>query len=67
MIDGITQLTEAQIQLSEAKSQIEAGINQIHEAYKSIADQTDLGGMLSISTVSQPADGTELLHACRVH
>ena len=53
LIDGITQLTEAQIQLDEAMTQIEDGMDQINEAYKSIADQTDVGGMLSISTVSQ--------------
>ena len=53
LIDGITQLTEAQIQLDEAMTQIEAGMDQINEAYKSIADQTDVGGMLSISAVSQ--------------
>ena len=34
-------------------TQIEAGMDQINEAYKSIADQTDVGGMLSISAVSQ--------------
>ena len=53
LIDGITQLTQAQIQLDEAMTQIEAGMDQINEAYKSIADQTDVGGMLSISAVSQ--------------
>ncbi len=53
LINGITQLTEAQIQLDEAMTQIEAGMDQINEAYKSIADQTDVGGMLSISAVSQ--------------
>lgn len=53
LIDGITQLTEAQIQLDEAMTQIEAGMDQINEAYKSIADQTDVGGMLSISAVRQ--------------
>ena len=52
LIDGITQLTEAQIQLDEAMTQIEAGMDQINEAYKSIADQTDVGVMLSISAVS---------------
>ncbi len=53
LIDGITQMTEAQIQLDEAMTQIEDGMDQINEAYKSIADQTDVGGRLSISTVSQ--------------
>ena len=53
LIDGITQLTQAQIQLDEAMTQIEAAMDQINEAYKSIADQTDVGGMLSISAVSQ--------------
>ena len=53
LINGITQLTEAQIQLDEAMTQIEAGMDQINEAYKSIADQSDVGGMLSISAVSQ--------------
>lgn len=53
LIDGITQMTEAQIQLDEAMTQIEDGMDQINEAYASIADQTDVGGRLSISTVSQ--------------
>ena len=53
LIDGITQMTEAQIQLDEAMTQIEDGMDQINEAYKAIADQTDVGGRLSISTVSQ--------------
>lgn len=53
LIDGMTQLTEADMQLKEAKTQIESGLEQIKDAYKSVADQTDVGGMLSISTVSQ--------------
>ncbi len=52
LMDGLTQLTEAQIQLDQAKTQIESGLEQIKEAYKSVSEQTDLGGMLSISTVS---------------
>ena len=52
MMDGITQMTGAELQLSQAKSQIESGLKQIHEAYKKVDEQTDLGGMLSISTVS---------------
>ena len=53
LMDGLTQMTEADIQLKEAMTQIEDGLAQINEAYKSIADQTDVGGMLSISAVSQ--------------
>ena len=53
LMDGLTQMTEADIQLKEAMTQIENGLAQIKEAYKSIADQTDVGGMLSISAVSQ--------------
>ena len=53
LIDGMTQLTEADMQLKEAKTQIESGLEQIKDAYKSVADQTDVGGMLSISAVSQ--------------
>ena len=53
LIAGMTQLTEADMQLKEAKTQIESGLEQIKDAYKSVADQTDVGGMLSISTVSQ--------------
>ena len=52
MMDGITQMTGAELQLSQAKSQIESGLKQIQEAYKKVDEQTDLGGMLSISTVS---------------
>ena len=52
LMDGITQMTGAELQLSEAKTQIESGLKQIQEAYKKVDEQTDLGGMLSISTVS---------------
>ncbi len=52
MMDGISQMTSAELQLSQAKSQIESGLKQIQEAYKKVDEQTDLGGMLSISTVS---------------
>ena len=52
LMDGITQMTGAELQLSQAKSQIESGLKQIQEAYKKVDEQTDLGGMLSISTVS---------------
>ena len=52
MMDGISQMTGAELQLSQAKSQIESGLKQIQEAYKKVDEQTDLGGMLSISTVS---------------
>ena len=52
MMDGITQMTGAELQLSQAKRQIESGLKQIQEAYKKVDEQTDLGGMLSISTVS---------------
>ena len=52
LMDGMTQLTEAQIQLDQAKTQIKSGLEQIQEAYKNVSEQTDLGGLLSISTVS---------------
>ena len=53
LIDGLTQLTEADIQLGQAKTQIESGLEQIKKAYKTIVEDTDVGGMLSLSTVSQ--------------
>ena len=53
LIDGLTQMTEADIQLKEAMTQIEDGLAQIKEAYKTIDEQTDVGGQLSMSTVSQ--------------
>ena len=53
LMDGLTQMTEADIQLKEAMTQIEDGLAQIKEAYKTIAEQTDVGGQLSMSTVSQ--------------
>ena len=53
LMDGLTQMTEADIQLKEAMSQIENGLAQIKEAYKTIDEQTDVGGQLSMSTVSQ--------------
>ena len=52
LMDGMTQITEAQIQLDQAKTQIERGLEQIREAYKNVSEQTDLGGLLSINTVS---------------
>ena len=52
LMDGMIQMTEAQIQLDQAKTQIESGLKQIREAYKNVSEQTDLGGLLSISTVS---------------
>ena len=52
LMDGMTQLTEAQIQLDQAKTQVESGLKQISDAYKKVSEQTDLGGMLTISTVS---------------
>lgn len=53
LMDGLTQLTEADIQLNDALTQIEDGLAQIKEAYKTIDEQTDVGGQLSMSTVSQ--------------
>ena len=52
LMDGMTQMTSAEIQLSQAKTQIESGLKQIREAYQKVDEQTDLGGLLSISTVS---------------
>ena len=52
LMDGLTQMTGAELQLSEAKTQIESGLKQIQDAYQKVAEQTDLGGLLSISTVS---------------
>ena len=52
LMDGLTQMTGAELQLSEAKTQIESGLKQIRDAYKKVAEQTDLGGLLSLSTVS---------------
>lgn len=53
LMDGLTQMTEADIQLKEAMTQIEDGLAQIKKAYKTIDEQTDVGGQLSMSTVSQ--------------
>ncbi len=53
LIDAMTQLTKADIQLDEALTQIEDGLEQIADAYSSVSDQADVGGMLSMSTVSQ--------------
>ena len=53
LMDGLTQMTEADIQLKEAMTQIKDGLAQIKEAYKTIDEQTDVGGQLSMSTVSQ--------------
>lgn len=53
LMDGLTQMTEADIQLKEAMTQIEDGLARIKEAFKTIDEQTDVGGQLSMSTVSQ--------------
>ena len=52
MMDGMSQMTGAELQLSQAKSQIESGLKQLREAFEKVDSQTDLGGLLSISTVS---------------
>ena len=52
MMDGMSQMTGAELQLSQAKSQIESGLKQLREAYNKVESQTDLGGLLSITTVS---------------
>ena len=52
MMDGISQMTGAELQLSQAKSQIESGLKQLREAYDKVESQTDMGGLLSITTVS---------------
>lgn len=52
MMDGMSQMTGAELQLSQAKSQIESGLKQLREAYEKVDSQTDLGGLLSITTVS---------------
>ena len=52
MMDGISQMTGAELQLSQAKSQIESGLKQLREAFDKVESQTDLGGFLSIATVS---------------
>ena len=52
MMDGMSQMTGAELQLSQAKSQIESGLKQLREAYEKVESQTDLGGLLSIATVS---------------
>ena len=52
MMDGMSQMTGAELQLSQAKSQIESGLKQLREAYDKVESQTDLGGLLSITTVS---------------
>lgn len=52
MMDGMSQMTGAELQLSQAKSQIESGLKQLREAFEKVESQTDLGGLLSITTVS---------------
>ncbi len=52
MMDGMSQMTGAEMQLSQAKSQIESGLKQLREAFEKVESQTDLGGLLSITTVS---------------
>ena len=52
MMDGMSQMTGAELQLSQAQSQIESGLKQLREAFDKVESQTDLGGFLSIATVS---------------
>ena len=53
LIDGITQLATAEMQLTAAETQIESGLDQLADAKKDIDDQSDMSGTLSIATVSQ--------------
>ena len=52
-IDAVGQITEGRIQLNNALSQIDAGLDVIAESRKDLGEQTDLSGKLNITAIQQ--------------
>ena len=52
LLDAVTLLTKSEIQLDSALSTIEQGLATLKDTRKDLERQTDVGGMLSMSTIS---------------
>ena len=52
-MDGMTQLTEAEIRLNDALMQIDQGLETIKTERKNLKDTLDVGGMLTVSVIEQ--------------
>ena len=52
-MDGMQQLTEAEIRLNDALVQIDQGLETIKTERKNLKDTLDVGGMLTVSTIEQ--------------
>ncbi|MBR5572738.1 MAG: efflux RND transporter permease subunit [Oscillospiraceae bacterium] len=52
-MDGMTQLTEAEIRLNDALSQIDQGLETVKTERKNLKDTLDVGGMLTVSAIEQ--------------
>ena len=52
-MDGMQQLTEAEIRLNDALTQIDQGLETIKTERKNLKDTLDVGGMLTVSTIEQ--------------
>ena len=52
-MDGMQQLTEAEIRLNDALTQIDQGLETIKTERKNLKDTLDLGGTLTVSVIEQ--------------
>ena len=52
-MDGMQQLTEAEIRLNDALMQIDQGLETVKSERKNLKDTLDVGGMLTVSTIEQ--------------
>ena len=52
-MDGMTQLTEAEIRLNDALTQIDQGLETIKTERKNLKDTLDIGGTLTVSVIEQ--------------
>ena len=52
-MDGMQQLTEAEIRLNDALTQIDQGLETIKTERKNLKDTLDVGGMLTVSVIEQ--------------
>ena len=52
LLDAVTLLTKSEMQLDSALSTVEQGLASLKDTRKDLESQTDVGGMLSMSTIS---------------
>ena len=52
-MDGMQQLTEAEIRLNDALTQIDQGLETVKTERKNLKDTLDVGGMLTVSAIEQ--------------